>query len=51
MKIVVKVAKPRAKWLNDVLRSKRNERHKDPRKPNRALRKIKVREEIFEVLD
>jgi hypothetical protein len=50
MKIVVENAKPRAKWLNDLLRAKRSERHSDPRKPSRCQRKIAGRREVSEAL-
>ena len=39
MKITLPPAKRRAKWLNDLLRSKRNGAHADPRNPSRAKRK------------
>lgn len=39
MKITVPVQKPRAKVVNDILVSKRCERHQDPRRPSRAQQK------------
>ena len=38
-KIKVEVPKPRNKRLNDILVSKRNVRHADPRSPSRAKQK------------
>ena len=39
VKIKVEVPKPRNKRLNDILVSKRNVRHADPRSPSRAQQK------------
>lgn len=39
MKITLPPMKRRAKWLNDLLRSKRSAPHKDPLNPSRAKRK------------
>ena len=47
MKIVVEIAKPRAKRLNDTLRSKRCERHADARKPNRQQLKKEHRRALL----
>ena len=46
MKIDVKVPKPRAKWLNDLLRTKRNERHADFRRKTRQDLKKELRDSV-----
>lgn len=39
MKIILKTIKPRAKQVNDILMTKRCERHADERHPSRAQTK------------
>lgn len=46
MKIVIKTEKPRAKWLNDVLRSKRSEKHRDPSKKTRQQYKRELAQSL-----
>lgn len=46
MKIVLPKSKPRAKWLNDILLSKRGEAHATVKKPNRSKSKKIVRDEM-----
>jgi len=41
MKITLKHPKPRAKHINNVLRSKKSEKHKDQRRPTRAMQKAR----------
>lgn len=36
MKIILKTIKPRAKQVNDILMTKRCERHQDMRRPSRS---------------
>ena len=42
----IKLPKPRAKYLNDILMSKRNERHEDSYKPSRKKQKESLHNHI-----
>lgn len=46
MKIILKSIKPRYKWLDDILRSKKNARHVDPRFVPRHKQKILTRKQL-----
>ena len=46
MKIVIKAEKPRAKWLHDLLSTKRSEKHLDVRTPSREKQKQRLNREI-----
>jgi len=46
VKITVPVQKPRAKWLNDILLSKRSERHADPKNLSRQAQNVQTRKEV-----
>ena len=46
MKIDLPAIKPRAKWLNDILVSKRSERHADTRKQSRSQLKQSMKKEL-----
>lgn len=47
MKITIPMKAPRAKWLNDILRSKRSERHEfTVRKLSRSKLKSAVKKEV-----
>jgi (p)ppGpp synthase/HD superfamily hydrolase len=46
VKITVPAQKPRAKWLNDILLSKRSERHADPKNLSRQAQKLQTRKEL-----
>lgn len=50
MKIKVEVSKPRAKWLNDLLKSKRAAKHADPRNPSRSDLKRQLGKELSRAL-
>lgn len=47
VKIVIPLVKPRAKRLNDLLRSKRGAKHSDVRFPSRARQKQKLEQEVY----
>ena len=50
VKIVVPVSKPRSKWLNDILRTKRSEAHASMKNPTRSKAKAIARREISEAM-
>lgn len=50
MKITIPVEKPRAKWLNDILRNKRSTAHSTPRFPSREKQKREFEKRLNEGL-
>ena len=50
MKIILKTPKPRAKQVNDILMTKRCERHQDMRRPSRSEVKQQTQRAIREFI-